>query len=663
MLIGLAWLTMLVLGGGLNAYGQSVQSEPWLDELGPVPEYFTNAYVRGRYAAAAATLLEEDPFSVNAVTLLMGAGREDEAMALVERIGQSRPGLLVSAFEKLRFGGGPYAPPWDPKAEAWTARLKALSDQVGRAPKPSATEPGRSNNTAVARPGQDDELARALLNARQQFARARDSLGKRHDLSDRDVATTMTPSLRLLRQLAERDRGRYGRQALALLAHGEFEAGQLREASGDYTLLEQRYQDSEGAWPAAMRQAQLTQSLGDPDAAAKIFARLAKVHAGKPAVTALASFYEARAYEATARWTDALRAYRTAFNAWPANDSDWMGLEWKVLYFTDQFVESLWPQYISRSDVAQRIEVLTQVVAVPSAGEMEWATWLLDHRRPSEARELLLRATEPLHGAIPPPSLLSLLHRAEVNQAVSAISRQGRLPPKAAGALKQLCSEPFDAWAGIGCAIHASVLSVDGQAKAAEAALRQTFSKWVEAQGGAMKPSTPENEMARDAMAIRDLLFEPDGVYGLRGESKSYTPPSFIFIPSVLRVTTGLGAQSHDIEADTVQGRSNLILLSALQTRTLWAAVEQLSACDNGRRSQRLNRSWYAIVGFWRVFCTADSLYTAPTVGPIHFMNLERTRAQAVMTVGMHTDGGRVAVVEKVDGEWKVTGSAGSWNY
>jgi hypothetical protein len=33
------------------------------------------------------------------------------------------------------------------------------------------------------------------------------------------------------------------------------------------------------------------------------------------------------------------------------------------------------------------------------------------------------------------------------------------------------------------------------------------------------------------------------------------------------------------------------------------------------------------------------------------------------MTVGRHTDGGRVAVVEKVDGEWKVTGSAGSWNY
>jgi hypothetical protein len=62
----------------------------------------------------------------------------------------------------------------------------------------------------------------------------------------------------------------------------------------------------------------------------------------------------------------------------------------------------------------------------------------------------------------------------------------------------QLCGGPFDAWAGIGCAIHASVLAVDGQAKAAEAELRQALRKWVEAQGGAMKPPIPENTSSHD---------------------------------------------------------------------------------------------------------------------------------------------------------------------
>ena len=135
-------------------------------------------------------------------------------------------------------------------------------------------------------------------------------------------------------------------------------------------------------------------------------------------------------------------------------------------------------------------------------------------------------------------------------------------------------------------------------------------------------------------------------------------------MPSVLRVSTGQGARSHDVETGMVQGRSNLILLSDLQTRTLWGAVESLSVCDNGRRSTRWNRSWYAVVGFWRMFCASGgSSLTAPIVGPVHFMNPERTVAHVIITVGMHTDGARVAVVEKVDGEWKVTGNAGGWNY
>ena len=62
------------------------------------------------------------------------------------------------------------------------------------------------------------------------------------------------------------------------MADSEFEAGQVREALNHFTLLEQRYQDSEVAWAAAMRAAQLTQSLGEPEAAAKSFARVASMY-------------------------------------------------------------------------------------------------------------------------------------------------------------------------------------------------------------------------------------------------------------------------------------------------------------------------------------------------------------------------------------------------
>ena len=178
-----------------------------------------------------------------------------------------------------------------------------------------------------------------------------------------------------------------------------------------------------------------------------------------------------------------------------------------------------------RSDVAQRIEILTQVVAVPSIGEMARANWLLDHRRPSEAREVLLRAAENLQGWIPTPALQSLLHRAEVDTAVSAISRQGQCPVRRNGPSCSCAASRSTHGRVSAGVIHASVLAVNGQARAAEAELRQAFSKWVEAQNSAMKPLIPENEMARDAMAIRDLLFDPDGVYQV-GENQHFIRPT-----------------------------------------------------------------------------------------------------------------------------------------
>ena len=621
MTMRLLCLTVLALAGGLDAYGQTLPTEPWWNAL------------------------------------LVRARREDDAIDLVERIAQARPALLGSAFEELHDLATPYLP-WDPKAEGMTARLKTLREQVERAPKSSVTEPVGYNNLVAANQARDGESERALLNVQRELERTHESLSEWRKWSVRDVGRAVTPVLKPLRDMAERDRGPYGQQALALLADSEFEAGQLREASGHFTLLEQRYQDSEVAWAAGLRAAQLTQSLGDPEAATESFARVAAVYAGKPTVPALASFYEARAYEAMSRWPDALRAYRTAFNAWPANDNDWIGLEWKVRYFVDPFVDSLWPQYISRSDVAQRIKVLTQVVAVPADGEIERATWLLDHHRPSEARGVLLRVAKTHQGTMPTPSLRSLLHRAEVDKAVFAISRQGQLSRQAVRALERVCGEPFDAWVGIGCAIHASVLAVDGQAEAAEVELRRAFRSWVDAQSGATKPSIPENDIARDAMIIRDLLFEPDGVNGLRGQSASYTPPPFIFMPSALRVTTSESSQSQDAEARTPQGRSNVILLSIVEARSLWETVARLSACDQ-RRSEQLDRLWVTMLGFSKPYCAiGGSSYTAPTVDHVNFMNFERTRAHVTVGDG---NGGWVAVVERVDGNWKVTGIAGSW--
>jgi hypothetical protein len=485
MSLRLAWLILLALGGGLDTYAQTVAPEPWWDDL-LVREEFTGAYRRARDRTAAEDRLRQDPISVETVALLARAGREDDAIDLVERIGRSRPDLLKPAFEQLVQLSPPY-PVWNPGSQAMAARLKALEDDIAQRAVASPPGPERYDKRLPEGPKLYGEGERALLNARDELERARKALAEQRKWSVREVATAMAPSFRQMRSVAERYRGEYGREALALLADGEFEAGQLREAASDFTLLEQRYQGSEVAWTAAMRAAQLTQSVGDPDRAARRFARIAAMYSGKATVTALATFYEARAYEATARWRDALTAYHATFNAWPVEDENWIGLNWKVLYFSHPFAQSLWPRDIRRADVARRIEALTRAVADPSAGEVERAAWLLDHERPSEARDILLRAATLPQDTAAAVISRSLLHRAGVAKAVSAISHTGQIPRAARRALERVCGEPFDSWVGVSCAIYASVLAVDGKAEAAETQLLGTLRAWVQAQGGGWK--------------------------------------------------------------------------------------------------------------------------------------------------------------------------------
>ena len=97
----LVWLTVLAFGGGLDAYAQTVSSEPWWDDL-LVREEFTEAYRRARDRAAAEAMLQGDPFSVEAVALLVRAKREDDALDLVERVAHARPDLPCPPSESSR---------------------------------------------------------------------------------------------------------------------------------------------------------------------------------------------------------------------------------------------------------------------------------------------------------------------------------------------------------------------------------------------------------------------------------------------------------------------------------------------------------------------------------------------------------------------------------
>jgi hypothetical protein len=139
-----------------------------------------------------------------------------------------------------------------------------------------------------------------------------------------------------------------------------------------------------------------------------------------------------------------------------------------------------------------------------------------------------------------------LVDRAELDTALSTISRRGKLSSAASQDLERLCAEPFDPWVGIACTIQASAFAGDGKADAARIRLQKTLRTWVDAQ------------------------------------------------------TAGAAAASS---------------------------------------------------------------YTSPRVDRIQFMNTERTIARVVVTTGRYSTGGHLAVVEKVNGEWKPTRIVTVWEY
>jgi len=198
--------------------------------------------------------------------------------------------------------------PGAPTNEALNARIEALQQEVAKLPR---LPPTPQTGPATAEPA-DDDAGRALDDALREFEEVRDQLAERRVRSWSTVYRAVAVPLSRIRDIADARQGRDSMEARFTLAHLEFQTGQLRLALQDYARIAQEYQDSEVAWAAEMRAAQLTQSVDDADGAAARFARVAERYADKPMVPPLARFYEARAYEASQKWPEAMAARRSA---------------------------------------------------------------------------------------------------------------------------------------------------------------------------------------------------------------------------------------------------------------------------------------------------------------------------------------------------------------
>lgn len=507
----------------------------------------------------------------------------------------------------------------------------------------------------------------ALAEADYGLDRAFERLLDRRRYDAASVASATDTARRQLRRAMERAQEPTRQRAHGALAAAEFRAGRVREARALLDAYVDRYPDSGWGWMAAMHAAQATQVLETPAAAAVRFGTVARRYADQPTVPTIATFYQGRAFEADGRMAEALEAYERVLRTWEGDRQTWSGLDWPVEFESFGPVYSTWPREIERAWIAARIEILQRARTEVEGLTRVQARWLLDHAQPAEARDALRAAVTRRPDLSGDPDFATLRHRAEHDAAIAAAHKGGTARRTAVRDLTTLCREPFDSWVGLGCAALASIQAVDGREKEAIATFSQALAEWQRWRARAVSASPPPapGSLEDDAIAIRDLLFQPRGG-GPHGARRFTTRengdlPPFLLLPSELRVT--LNEQPGQIvvlAARQPPGLTNAVFLNGMETKTLWETAESLSGCE-GQRMTRHAQLFRSVVGWAPAYCVAAGEWlTVPIVGRVNFVNAERTRAEVPVEQG---GGGILMVVEKPGGAWRFHSVTSSWVY
>lgn len=478
----------------------------------------------------------------------------------------------------------------------------------------------------------------------------------------------------VLRALQQDGSDHYRRKALATQASVDFYERNFADARVSYRRYVELYPRSPWAWIAGLRAAQSDEALEDWDAAARGYAAVATTHATDPFASTLGHAYAARALESSGRLDEALRAHRQALAAWHVDT---------VVYLPTQhrpneemtIAISEDPTRLVRDAVNERVATLTRLLAVPGGPQVERGRWLLAKRRPREARVVLERAAVefPASPAALEAQVLARRARLDAALAWANVENDDADEAKAIGELEALAREPYDVTVCVAKIAHASMLWTRGRADDARASMGRALDEWLAQRA----PETSAlSDVEQDALAIRDVVFKPalDGIYSSAGWNAAEAPAEparFIVMNPRLEIKLPGGHLASVTSSRPPPGMTNVLFMTDEQIALLDTVMRALGGTK--RREPRAimevpNQpigTALDILAFWRTFFAARPGHwggwvfeTYPIVHRVEFLNAERTKAGAAVTVGYS---GATIVVEKVNGVWKATAVTNLW--
>ncbi len=482
-----------------------------------------------------------------------------------------------------------------------------------------------------------------------------------------------------LTTLVSANRGDASRHALAFAAAFDYYQRDYARALPEYQQFVLRYPSSSFAPIAALRIGECYEQMKDWPKASAAYQQAATSFANDPYARVLGGAFASRTLAAQGRFDDSLSAAKAALNSW---DADY-GFEYSISspqaplsdVITGPVVDTLG---VTRDDLAARVATLEHDLHRSGGRLLARGRWQLDQNQFTEAINTLTTFLKQQPRSPARTEVRSLLHRAQLESALDLAAVEGAHydPAKALAALHAITKEPFDSFVATAALAEAALKLTQGQSTEAEALIGKTLDSWVTAQRD-LSRQPPLSGIDADVAEIRQVVFRPLGdlpIYSGSGWNAFNFPatlPRFIVVRADIQVKTSDGQVRRHTVYQRFPDLDHVLLLKSDEL----SLVERLLPTIGGTKrrvptqimetpNQPVGDSMQILSLFGRFFEARPGhwggweLETYPQVTQIEFVNAERTKANALVTIGY--SGGTV-VLEKVDGKWRAVRLTNLW--
>jgi tetratricopeptide (TPR) repeat protein len=509
--------------------------------------------------------------------------------------------------------------------------------------------------------------------------RARFYVGLAWSWRESDRAFAATKADETLRALVADDDEPTSRHALATLATLEFHRREYDRALPLFETYIAQHTVSPWAWVAALRVGQTHEAMGRLEEAIDSYDRTARLFAHVPPARVLGDVYAARLYDALGRVDDSLAAHRRAAAAWDGDYGETYALPARAAIGSEgRAATTVGNVVVSRSELAARVETLTQTLARPDSALIERGRWQLEQGSYDEALKIFdaYVARHPDGPGAADAVSLARLARFERALELGASWSSSRDTTAAAVLLEEVVDGPPDFLGSAARLAKSALHAVAGNRIAAVDDARRALGDLLAAQRPLERP-TSASRLESDVMAIRDLLFRPAGdlpVYRNGGWSIldfPERPPPFSVVSAAVTVKLpGESARTMSF-VQRYTSAPDVLTLTTDEIQTIARICYTIGGLE--RRVPRgvmavpnqPTGDATAIVDVWNTLFPMRPghwggwvIATYPIVTRIEFIDDERTRATAQVVVGYS---GATILLDKVDGRWVAVEATSPW--